>query len=131
MVKVKEILKIKQINNFMKYELEERVEKFGENIISLVKKVKVTPITKSIVEQLVRSGTSVGANYFEANGASSKKDFINKVYISKKEAKETQHWLRMLSKADLSIIVEARTLYQETQELAMIFSTIITNTKNK
>lgn len=131
MVKVKEISKIKQLNNSMKYELEERVEKFGENIIDLVKKVKVTSITKSIVEQLVRSGTSVGANYFEANGASSKKDFINKVYISKKEAKETQHWLRMLSKADLSVIVDARILYKETQELAMIFSTIIANTKNR
>ena len=115
----------------MKYELEERVEKFGENIINLVKKVRVNSITKSIVEQLVRSGTSIGANYFEANGASSKKDFINKVYISKKEAKETQHWLRMISKADGSIISEARILYKETQELAMIFSTIITNTKNK
>lgn len=115
----------------MKYELEERVEKFGENIISLVKKVSLNSVTKSIIEQLVRSGTSVGANYFEANGASSKKDFINKVYISKKEAKETQHWLRMLSKADQTIINEARLLYKETQELAMIFSKIITNTKNK
>ena len=115
----------------MRYELEERVEKFGESIIELSKKVRITLITKSIIEQLVRSGTSVGANYFEANGASSKKDFINKVFISKKEAKETQHWLRMLSKADQSVIVEARELYKETQELAMIFSTIITNTKNK
>jgi len=115
----------------MKYELEERVEKFGENIIELTKKIKINSVTKSIIEQLVRSGTSVGANYFEANGASSKKDFINKVYISKKEAKETQHWLRMLSKADQSIINEARCLYKETQELAMIFSTIITNTNNK
>ena len=125
------LLKIKQLNNNMRYELEERVEKFGESIIELSKKVKLTSITKSIVEQLVRSGTSVGANYFEANGASSKKDFINKVFISKKEAKETQHWLRMISKADQSVIVEARILYKETQELAMIFSIIITNTKNK
>ena len=115
----------------MKFELEERVEKFGENIINLSKKVKLTTFTRSIVEQLIRSGTSVGANYFEANGASSKKDFINKVHISKKEAKETQHWLRMVSKADESVIEEARLLYKESQELAMIFSTIITNTKNK
>lgn len=131
MLKVKEILKIKQLNNNMKYELEERVEKFGENIIELLKKVKITPITKSIIEQLTRSGTSIGANYFEANGASSKKDFINKVFICKKEAKETQHWLRMISKIDEVIINDARKLYREAQELAMIFSTIITNTKNK
>ena len=59
----------------MIYDLEERVEDFGENIIDLAKKVRVTPITKSIIEQLVASGCSIGANYFEANGASSKKRF--------------------------------------------------------
>ena len=115
----------------MKYELEERVEKFGESIIDLVKKVKITITTEPIIKQLIRSGTSVGANYFEANGASSRKDFINKVYISKKEAKETQHWLRMISRVEGMIKVEARTLYKEAQELGIIFSTIITKTKNK
>jgi len=115
----------------MKYELEERVEKFGENIIDLIKKVKITITTEPIIKQLIRSGTSVGANYFEANGASSRKDFINKVYISKKEVKETQHWLRMISRLDEAIKVEARKLYQEAKELGMIFSTIITRTKNK
>ena len=113
----------------MIYDLEERTEKFGENIIDLLKKVKITPMTKSIIEQLIRSATSIGANYFEANGASSKKDFINKVYISKKEAKETQHWLRMLSKVDNSIIETARKLYMEAKELGMIFSSIIAKTK--
>lgn len=125
------MLKIKLSNKKMKYELEERVEKFGENIIDLVKKVKITITTEPIIKQLIRSGTSVGANYFEANGASSRKDFINKVYISKKEAKETQHWLRMISRVEEIIKVEARILYKEAQELGMIFSTIITKTKNK
>lgn len=107
------------------------MEKFGEKIIEFSKKIKLTSITKSLIEQLVRSGTSVGANYFEANGASSKKDFINKIYISKKEAIETQHWLRMLSKANHLTIIEARNLYTEAKELGMIFSKIISNTKNK
>jgi four helix bundle protein len=115
----------------MKFELEERVEKFGENIIELSKRIKINSITKPLVEQLIRSGTSVGANYFEANGASSKRDFINKIFICKKEAKETQHWLRMIAKADESIKEMARSLYQEIHELAMIFSAIITKTKNK
>jgi len=115
----------------MQYKLEERVEKFGENIIDLVKKVKVTVMTEPIINQLIRSGTSVGANYFEANGASSRKDFINKVYISKKEVKETQHWLRMISRVDEMIKIDARILYKEAQELGMIFSTIITKTRNK
>lgn len=64
----------------MRFELEERVEKFGENIIDVVKKIRINYLNKSIIEQLIRSGTSIGANYFEANGSSSKKDFINKIY---------------------------------------------------
>ncbi|MCR4277061.1 MAG: four helix bundle protein [Candidatus Roizmanbacteria bacterium] len=115
----------------MQYKLEERVEKFGENIIDLVKKVKVTVMTEPIIKQLIRSGTSVGANYFEANGASSRKDFINKIYISKKEVKETQHWLRMISRIDEVVKIDARILYKEAVELGMIFSTIITKTRNK
>lgn len=115
----------------MKYELEERVEKFGEEVIVLAKTVKITPISKVIIEQLVGSATSVGANYFEANGAASKKDFINKIYICKKEAMETMHWLRMLSKIYDGIKEKVRNLYKEAQELAMIFSAIITKTRNK
>lgn len=115
----------------MKYELEERVEKFGGNIIDLVKKVKISLITEPIITQLIRSGTSVGANYFEANGASSRRDFINKVHISKKEVKETQYWLKMISKIDENIKLESKILYREAQELGMIFSAIITKTKSK
>jgi four helix bundle protein len=113
----------------MIYDLEERVENFGENIIDLAKKVRVNPITKPIIEQLVASGCSVGANYFEANGASSKKDFLNKIYIAKKEAKETQHWLRMIAKADNSIKDEAKKLWKEAFELTKILSTIIISSK--
>jgi len=113
----------------MIYDLEERVEDFGENIIDLAKKVKVTPITKPIIEQLVASGCSIGANYFEANGASSKKDFLNKVYIAKKEAKETQHWLRMIAKAEPKIKEEAKKLWKEAFELTKILSTIIISSK--
>jgi four helix bundle protein len=54
-------------------------------------------ILNPLVNQLVRSATSIGANYMEANGASSKKDFQNKIFIYKKEAQETKHWLRMIS----------------------------------
>lgn len=115
----------------MIYDLEERVENFGENIIDLAKKVRVTPTTKSIIEQLVASGCSVGANYFEANGASSKKDFLNKIYIAKKEAKETQHWLRMLVKAEPSIKEEAKKLWKEAFELTKILSKVIISSKKR
>ena len=68
----------------MRYDLEERTAIFGEDIIKLCKIVEINTINKSIINQLVRSGTSVGANYMEANQASFKKDFRNKIKISQK-----------------------------------------------
>ena len=69
----------------MEYDLEERTAKFSENIIDLLKTTRLNSINKSIVNQLVRFATSVGANYCEANGASSKKDFKNKIGLEIKE----------------------------------------------
>ena len=115
----------------MKYELEERVEKFGENTIDFAKSIKLTSITKNIIEQLIAAATSVGANYFEANGASSKKDFLNKIYICKKEVIESQHWFRMIIEAVETNNQTALKLWQEAKELGMIFSKIISNIKNK
>jgi len=106
-------------------ELEERLGKFGEQIIELAKKVPKNIVTIPIISQFVRSGTSVGANYMEANGASSKKDFKNKIYICKKEAKETMHWLRMLAKSHEPSKEECRGLWQETKIYAKWFSSII------
>ena len=83
----------------MNYDLEERTAKFGEEIIKLCKNIKQDIITKPLLNQIIRSGTSIGANYMEANQASSKKDFKNKIRISQKEANETKHWLRMISRA--------------------------------
>lgn len=81
----------------MIYDLEERTAKFGEEIILFCKSLKENNITKSLINQIVRSSTSVGANYMEANQASSKKDFRNKIKICQKEANETKHWLRMIA----------------------------------
>jgi four helix bundle protein len=77
-----------QIQNQKKYDLEERTTLFSECIIELYKASSKNIITIPLIEQLIRSGTSIGANYYEANGASSRKDFKNKIYLSKKEAKE-------------------------------------------
>lgn len=115
----------------MKYELEERIEKFGENVIDLVKQIKITTINKSIIDQLIRSATSIGANYFEANGSSSKKDFISKIAISKKEAIETQHWFRMLLRTDSYLKDKIIVLWDEAKQFGMIFSSIISKVKNK
>lgn len=108
----------------MKYDLEERTAKFGESIIELCKKASKNPVTIPIISQLIRSGTSVGANYSEANGASSRKDFKNKIFICKKEAIETKYWLRMLSKAEQDLKEDCRKIWQEAQELTLIFSKI-------
>ena len=116
-------------NESNKYDLEERTAKFGENIIGLCKSTKVTIYTESIIKQLLRSATSVGANYMEANGASSKKDFCNKIYICKKEAQETKHWLRMLSIACDDKIEKIKYFLDEAQQLAMIFHKIATSSK--
>ncbi len=114
----------------MEYDLEERTIKFSENIITLVKSVKLNEINKSLINQLIRSTTSVGANYCEANGASSKKDFRNKIHICKKEIKETKYWLQLLAKAEPIFKEKIKILWKEAQELTLIFSKI-TSTMNK
>ncbi|MDP3993833.1 MAG: four helix bundle protein [bacterium] len=114
-----------------KYDLEERTAKFGEDVISFCRKVKLDSVTNPLVNQLIRSATSVGANYMEANGASSKSDFRNKIFICKKEAQETKHWLRMLAKATPSAIVDIRKLWKECQELTMIFQKITSSLKSQ
>ena len=73
------------------YDLEERTAKLGERVIIFCREIKQDVITRPLISQLVRSGTSIGANYMEANGAVSKKDFNNKIHICKKEAQETKH----------------------------------------
>ena len=112
-----------------KYDLEERTAKLAEKVIELTKKVKITPINKRIVEQLVGSAGSIGANYCEATEAESKKDFIHKMGLCKKETKETKHWLRLLAQANPSLKEDIRLLWQESHEILLIFSSIIKTTK--
>jgi len=115
----------------MKYDLEERTAKFAEEIVGFCKEIKPNHINISTISQLIRSGTSVGANYCEANGASSKKDFRNKIYICKKEAQETKYWLRILSKANPEIREKAKIFWKEAQELTLIFSKTVSSLNKK
>ena len=80
-----------QSPNDKKYDLEERTAKFGEKILEFASRLPKNPITLPIISQLVRAGTSIGANYCDADGAESKKDFKHKMGICKKEAKETKY----------------------------------------
>jgi four helix bundle protein len=114
-----------------KYDLEERTAKFAEEIIKLVKSVSQNPINMRIISQLVGSGGSIGANYCEANEAESKRDFMHKISICKKEIKETRHWLRLLLKSNPEIKSEIKTLQKENQELLFIFAKILSSCRKK
>ena len=114
------------------YDLEERTAKFGEEIIEFAKKISKNSVTVSLISQLVRAGTSVGANYCEADNACSKKDFVNKIALCKKESRETNHWLRMIVKAEEALKGEAwRHLAKEAQELNLIFAAIVHKCREK
>ena len=116
-------------SNGKAYDLEERTAQFGEAVIMLCRGAKQDSITKPLINQLVRSATSIGANYMEANGASSRKDFANKIHTCKKEAQETKHWLRMLAKSMDQPAGEIRELWKEAQELTLIFGKIASSSR--
>jgi len=107
-----------------KYDLEDRTARFGENVIAFCRSVKSDKLAEPILHQLIRSGTSVGANYMEANGASSKRDFQNKIFICKKEVQETKHWLRMAKSFLPDRANEMESLNTEAHELTLIFQKI-------
>ena len=113
------------------YNLEDRTAKFSEEIILFAKLLNRDVINNPLINQLIKSATSIGANYCEANGASSRKDFKNKIYICKKEAKETKYWLQVIAKANPDKTKECRVLWQEAQELTLIFSKISLTLKEK
>ena len=115
--------------NGKKYDLEERTAKFAETVIDLVKKLQISSINKRPIEQIVGSSGSMAANYCEANEAESKRDFIHKVGICKKETKETRLWLRLLARTNPEFKEEFRTLWKEAQELLLIFSSIIKSSR--
>jgi len=106
------------------FDLEERTAKFGEAIIRFVKKMPDNSTNCRIISQLVGCGTSIGANYCEADDAVSKKEFLTKIGTCKKEAKETKFFLRMAGTAEPSLKEEARNLWREARELHLIFCKI-------
>lgn len=106
------------------FDLEERTSKFGEAIIRFTQKMPRSPGNDRLIGQLVGCGTSVGANYCEADEAVSKKEFAVKIGTCKKEARETKFFLRMTATAVPDLKVEARQLWREARELHLIFARI-------
>jgi len=109
-------------------ELEQRTVDFSVDVIKRCAKYSKVPALRPVIEQLIKSATSIGANYAEANNASSKTDFKNKVFIAKKEAGETRYWLRVLS--ELLPSEDLSNLQQEALELTLILQKIISTMKS-
>ncbi|MFH1583003.1 MAG: four helix bundle protein [Candidatus Falkowbacteria bacterium] len=114
----------------MQYDLEDRTKLFSKDVIGLLVKINKNIINENIIKQLIRSATSVGANYCEANGATSRKDFKNKIYICRKEIQETKYWLELMAKTNQEEVESLRKLWQEAHELTLIFNKIGSSLKN-
>ena len=110
-------------------ELEVRTKKFALDLIDLVERLPVGRAGDVVGRQLLRSGTSIGANYREANRAESKNDFIHKVSISTKEAAETEFWLELVTESEHLETIGSSDVLSESRELLAILTTIGRNTK--
>lgn len=114
-----------------KYNLEKRTTVFSEAVILLVRSLRRDIINNPLINQIVKSATSIGANYYEANGAISRKDFRNKIFICKKECRETKYWLEIIARANPERKEICRKLWKECHELTLIFSKIVITMDNK
>jgi four helix bundle protein len=104
--------------------LEERTAQFGEAIVRFAKKVPQNPVNNRLIDQLVGAGTSVGANFCEADNSVSGKDFKQRIGTCRKESRETMFFLRMVATAEESLASQARLLWREAKELNLIFGAI-------
>jgi four helix bundle protein len=105
-------------------ELEKRTRKFAVRIIRLSLSLPSTPEGKVIKNQITKSGTSIGANYREANRARSKPDFKNKIKICESEASETQYWMEVIKEVKWLPWEKIKPDYEECSELLAIFTSI-------
>jgi four helix bundle protein len=112
------------------FDLEERMSEFGIGVIKLCKGLPKDSVTRPLISQIVRSATSIGTNYSEANNASSRKDFRNEVHIAKKEAQETKHWLKMLEAAEPDFSNHLGILWRENHEISLMLQSIANKLKD-
>jgi four helix bundle protein len=106
------------------YDLEERTAQFGEVVIRFCRLLCCTAVTEPLIRQIIKSATSTGANYCEADDSISLKEFRQKIGTCKKEARETKHWCRMIAAAEPAHAEKARELWREAHELHLIFASI-------
>lgn len=112
-----------------RFDLTERTAMLGERVVRFAKLIPQSSVTRPLISQLVRAGTSVGANYVEADESGSRNEFRYRVSLCKRECRETQHWLRMVAAAVPEKKSESRELSREDRELVLIFSAIYRRSK--
>lgn len=108
----------------------ERLVCFGENSISLCQKLAISPINKPLINQYIKSSSSIGANYSEACSAESARDFVHKIKILLKEARESKLFLRLILKANPQLAKHVDSLETELDEITRIFITIVSKFKS-
>lgn len=111
------------------YDLEDRTLEFGKRVLRLSQALPKNTINFKLIDQFVRSGTSMGANYREANETETKKDFLFRMRISRKEGKETIYWLNLIIEANPEFEERIKPLLDETCEIVKIFASIIEKCK--
>lgn len=117
------------ILNTKPYNLEDRTLEYAKRIIHLCKAVPRNIINDVLIKQLMRSGTSIGANYREANETETKKDFLFKIRICRKESKESIFWLNLIIESNPDLKIKILPLVKETEELLKIFASICIKSK--
>jgi four helix bundle protein len=111
-------------------EISERAFQFAVRVVKLCQRLDTAPgVSRTLANQLLRSGTSIGANLEESKGGQSRADFLSKVSISLKEARETQYWLRLLIAADIISESQLEPLLDESSQITAILTTIVKKTK--
>ncbi|MCP4651949.1 MAG: four helix bundle protein [Candidatus Omnitrophica bacterium] len=113
----------------MMFDLEKRTTEFAKAVIRMCKRLSRNPMNDRLVGQVVGSAGSIGANYREANDALGKKDFIQRMKISRREAKESHHWLELILEAHSDKGLEIKPLIEECDQLKKILSSIISKSQ--
>lgn len=114
-----------------KYDLEDRTLIFSKRILKMTKALINNDINRHFINQIVRSSTSVGANYREANDALGKNDFVHRLKIARKEAKETTYWINLIIENNKNLENRISNLLTESVELTKILSSIIKKSQDK
>lgn len=115
--------------NHYTIELQDRTKKFSISVIAMLRSLNPDIINKNIISQVLRSSTSIGANYNEAVESESRDDFVHKISVSKKEASETRYWLDILATTNPGLTSQINPLINEVIELTKIFAATIATTK--